>query len=216
MKTFFVLFKKQRLEHRQVEAFRKELNVYTANRYDLLHNHSPDSTFIYRYPRVQFRSYKGYAALYGIAEGAELIWNLLGSGELGKNFSSGYEIIQNEDFPAGVGDTLHTYSVKSVYPFNAQNYFVYRHLGSLAEKASFMELKMGTHLVKFCNEFGIAFNKGDIQVNLIDMHKHPGPEIKDEKMLVFDLVMKTNLVLPDFMGLGRFKSHGAGVIKKMS
>ncbi len=215
MKTLFILFKNLRLEHSQTEAFRKDLNARTGNRYDLLHNHQADGKNIYRYPQVQFRSYQGYAALYAIDEGAKLVWDLLGSGQLGNQYSSGYEILQNEIFPLSITNSLSTYSIKNIVPFNTENYRIYRALGSLKEKAAFMETKIGTHLVRFCREFGLEFNKGDLEVELVDMDKHPGNDVKEEKMMVFDLVIRTNLNLPDFFGIGRMKSHGAGTVKRL-
>ena len=215
MRTLLILFKNLRLEKEQTEAFRKNINFRTDNRYDLLHNHAPDGSVIYRYPLVQFRSFKGFAALFGINEGYDLVWNLLGKGELGEPFTTNFEVVQKSETDAGVGKTFHTYSVKDIIPFNAENYRTYRSLNSLTERTQFMEDKMANHLVRFCREMAVGFEKGSIEVRLKAINKQPEPEMKMERMLSFDVLLETNLNLPDFIALGRFKSLGMGTVKKL-
>lgn len=215
MKTLLVIFKNLRLEKEQAEALRKDINHRTENRYDLLHNHLPEGGLVYRYPRVQYRSFKGYAALFGINEGAELLWQLLDSGELGEPFNANFEIISKSDMAVEVQQQFSTYSVKDLVPFNAENYRAYRALESFIERSRWVEEKLAVHLVQFCKEMGVKFEKGEIKVRLKALKKTPEPELKAERMLSFDLVFDTNVSLPDYLSLGRMKSLGMGTLKKL-
>ena len=215
MKTLLVIFKDLRLEREQTEALRKDMNARTQNRYDLLHNHEADGKVVYRYPRIQFRSFQGYAALFGINEGTELIRGLLESRELGEPYTGNYQVVSHTDESVEVGEKFFTYSVREVVPFNAENYRTYRKLESLTERSAFMENKMAIHLVQFCREFGVPFEKGDIRLRLKSMQKVPEPELKGERVLAFDLVMETNLSFPDYLSFGRMKSLGWGTVKRI-
>jgi len=215
MKTLLVLFKNIRLDKEQTEALRKDINIRTDNRYDLLHNHKADGSVIYRYPLVHFRAFKGYAALLGINEGHDLLWNLLGRGELGEPFSSNYEIIRKDETVVAVGSDFYTYSLKDIIPFNGENYRIYRKLESLTERTAFLEDKLAGQLVQFCKEFGVKFEKGEIRLRLKSLRKVPEPELKREKVLAFDAIIQTNVSLPDYLSLGRMKSLGWGTLKRI-
>lgn len=215
MKTILVLFKNVKLDSYQIEAFRKDINIRTENRYDLLHNHLTEGGFFYRYPKIQFRAFKGYAALFGLDEGRDLVLDLLAGSELGEVYTSHYEIVSNSDCPVQVEQKMNRYSVRDLVPFNADSYRQYRTLDSLADRASLLERRIATHIVQFCKEMEVPFEKGDITVKLKALKKQPEPEMKNERMLSFDIIIETNVNLPDFMGLGRFKSLGKGVIMKM-
>jgi hypothetical protein len=215
MKSILVLFKNLKLHLDETEDFRRDINIKTNNAYDLLYNHKPDGSVIYRYPKVQFRSYKGYAALFGLGEGQELIWQLLGSGELGQPYSSNYEIVQNIEEPVQVVTELSSYSIRNILPFNTESFKEYKKLDSLPERAAFLEIKLANHLITFCKEMEVPFTKGDIVVKLKDFTVQPHAHIKKEEMERFDAIIQTNLSLPDFLGLGRSKALGFGVMKKI-
>lgn len=211
MKSLLVIFPNIALRHSQIDTLKKALNDALDRQEDLLHNHTPDGGFNYRYPPVQYRSYEGKAALFGIGQGYDFIQKLLASSFLPEPFSSNYQIIKTSK-PISMDEAYHSYHLSHFIPFDAQNYQKYKAIASRGERSDFMQQNIANHILNFCKNYDFTIPNKSLNVVLRKITEMKETKIKNATVLCFNTVFKANIALPTHLGLGRYKSMGYGVV----
>lgn len=191
-----------------IQALHGQANV-------LYHNHTGD-TYRYAYPLIQYKRIRGRAAVLCLKEGTEAIGEFLSEG----NFSCmiGDRPIQMEierivprKYVVQVWDSLFHYRARRWLPLNAENYRKYRELEGCAEKITFLENILVANLLSFAKGIGIHV-EAQIQCKLLSVNA-PYPVVnKHVKLMAFDVEFKTNMSLPDYIGIGKNASIGYGIV----
>lgn len=110
-----------------------------------------------------------------------------------------------------VNDISNTYKLSRWLPLNQDNYELFSSLESLQEKCALLERLLIGNILSFAKGVGIFFDS-EVEVNLVDIEKMEHYKFKNVKMLGFNVVFRTNVSLPQYVGLGKGVSLGFGII----
>jgi len=178
-------------------------------------NKSNDTAFIYRYPAVQFKQIKNTLMVIGISQGAALLEQLSHArNEIlsGKNTCTILErdaVIRNEEF--GISNTTRTYEFLTPWlALNQQNAKKFYDLKGKPERDAFIRRILIGNLATLAKSLDYKTPVPitcEAKIRLrIDWMGH-------ENVMVFLGKFKTNLMIPDYFGMGQSVSQGFGTIK---
>ncbi|HEY5122460.1 MAG TPA: CRISPR-associated endonuclease Cas6 [Ignavibacteria bacterium] len=188
---------------------------------ELLHNHFKDGSLVFKYPLVQYKVIENIPVLIGLNEGAELLTSLfLNIKELKieeKLYPINYKNIGNKKCDIGAVDYLIKYEFKTLWMgLNQDNYIKY------------LKLKLNYDF-DLINDLFVNILKGNILSFFKSVHYHEEKKImllsnlkekktkfKGNDMLAFEGGFTANVLLPEFIGLGKSVSRGFGAIIKIN
>lgn len=218
IRTLLVTFN-NKLSRNQITAFRGAI-IEKAGRENLLfHNHLNDNTFLYKYPLVQYKMIKGRPAIFCVDAGVDEIHKLFGQKNWVINLKGEDAKLEIEDLNLSsnvleVNGIMKTYGIHRWQALNESNYRKYQALDSMAEKLQMLERIMVGNILSFAK--GIDWHiKEKIEVRILDMPLAKTGRVKDIKVNAFDLTFRSNVSLPDWMGLGKGSSTGFGIIHEI-
>ena len=184
----------------------------------LLHNHMEDGSLRYQYPLVQYKVIENVPQLVGLGEGAGLLASLfLKITELRleeQTYPLHSKNIQSSLWVPQVGDDLYTYRFSTLWmALNQENYRAYRQMGEEAQQQKLKQILIG-NMLSFLKGMGIRLEAG--QRLLVQIQLSPTQTtFKDQKMMCFGGNFTANILLPDYIGLGKSVSRGFGSIKRV-
>lgn len=215
IKSILVTFPAISIEHHRLVKFRNEVKNIVGRDADEFHNHTPDGKRIIRYPKIQYRVIEDSetgsktAAFWGVESGVESIKSLLDTLEdvaaSRKNFSTEVEI-SNKPI---------RYRLNYALLFNGIKWADYCESHSIRDRVSMVETAIVGNILNFCQEVGYKILDKSLKVEVLDFaelgFKHCPTEKKEDLFLMaFDVIYEANIVLPPYIGLGRFKALGYG------
>lgn len=181
----------------------------------LFHNHVGDG-FRYSYPLIQYKCLGRQAAIVCLEEGTEAIGELFSSGDFcfrigDRTVEMKIESIRPRQVLVQLWNTLFTYRLTSWLPFNEENYRAYQDLESLVDRYTFLEKKLTGNILSFAKGIGIHF-EDHVVCKILEADEPYLVRYKGVRMMAFNIRFKTNLSLPDGIGLGKGVSLGNGVL----
>lgn len=185
----------------------------------LFHNHDRDR-FRWSYPLVQYKTINENAAIVCLNEAALGIGKLLSALDkpitIGRNrvFLEIDSIIPQGFTFAQQSEEL-TYSIKHWLPLNSINYRQFSTLERVGDKAIFLEKILTGNILSMAKGLDVHI-PFELSCRISNLSHQRIVESKDVKMSAFDVGFKTNVLLPDYVGLGKHASTGFGIIKKQS
>ena len=108
--------------------------------------------------------------------------------------------------------TFH-YRLHKWQAFNPENYHAYQHMDSMTDRFAFLDEKLTNQIDSFGKGIGWQSER-PIEAKITNVQKQEWLDYKHTKSLVFTLDFKTNVSLPDFIGLGKGASRGLGVVRR--
>lgn len=204
----------------EVPAFRGAVIEKVGRENTLLfHNHLDDTKYNYNYPLVQYKTLYNNPSIVCLGEGVEEIhkffekpsWDLtIGR----KSHEMKIHRLDMNQFTMQLWEKKFEYSIFNWLPINQKNHQDYNQLDALAEKISFLENKLIGHLLAFAK--GIDwFVEDEIKVSITQFNEPHSIKLKGVRMMAFDLKFKTNVFIPNYLGLGKSVSLGFGVVRQM-
>lgn len=214
LKTTYLVLKTKK----PVEEDASKLRGYIGRRfseYPILHHHLGSVSYIYSYPRVQYKVFGGTPSILGIEEGGEVLKEISGNLSellLGPNaYELNQKVIFEQESEFGLStDYMH---YKFLTPWNAlnqENYTRYKRLRYWSEKKEFLNSIITGNVLSMCKGLAIEI-RGEIYVHCkVDecIVRYKGIPVTGF-LGEFDI----NFIIPDFFGLGKGVSEGFGVIK---
>lgn len=214
--VFIIKFKNE-IGFHEIPLFRGAiLNLMKDDLELLFHNHTSDTSFRYSYPLIQYKRIHKKAAIFCIAEGVEAIGKLLtvpnfniilGNRELCLDIES----VSPQRNIVQTWDTEFNYFLSNWIPLNSQNYQEYMALDSLAERLLLLEKILVGNLLSFAKGVCITIEK-QIICKLLTFEEPRLITVKGVKVMSFNCQFKSNMSLPDYMGIGKHASLGYGTI----
>jgi hypothetical protein len=195
------------------------LNLLGSDAELLFHNHTSDTTFRYSYPLIQYKRIRKKAVIFCIGEGVETIGKLLNAQDyeisLGnrslrldiENISPKRNIVQTWD------STFHYY-LTNWLALNSTNYQEYMAMDDLSDRIDLLERILVGNLLSFAKGVGIEIEQ-QIICKLISFEEPRLVKVKGVKVMSFNCEFKTNMSLPDYMGIGKHASIGYGTVVKI-
>ncbi len=185
----------------------------------LFHNHKEDG-FRYSYPLIQYKRKDGKAMIICIGEGTEAIGCFFQNANL--EVSIGTRMIKLEisdlkayQFITQIWNDLFTYRINRWMPLNKENYEIFRSNDSIADRYAMLENILTGNILSFAKGIGVFFDK-EVICKITDINEPHLVQYKDTKMMIFNATFKSNVSLPDYIGLGKGVSIGYGEIRKQN
>ena len=204
----------------EVHLLRGALLNLLGNDADVLfHNHVEDG-FRYAYPLIQYKRIKQKAAIVCVNEGVEVVGNLLAKGL--KEICLGDKIVELElqhisprKTTIQVWDSTFKYRINRWLPLNKDNYEKYKTLETVSEKTEMLEKIIVANLLSFLKGVNIRVDK-QISCTLLNLSEPYLIRNKGIDLMAFDVEFRTNLSLPEYVGIGKSASIGFGVVTRIS
>ena len=213
MKLVEVIFKgREKFSKSSAKALRGYFGNYFKNIVEF-HNHLDQITFNYKSPNIQYRVIDGNLSILGINEGGDILLKAIEKIELNKIILDGIDNIIKEKeikitFPElEIQDKKYDYKFESFWiALNEENYKKYK------EGEFSLDNQLRNNILEFFKLCGVQAQKRIIAVGEFEENKIIE---KDTAILGFTGTFKTNVNLPDLIALGKRKSVGFGVIKRI-
>lgn len=185
--------------------------------YEILHNHREDGSFLYLYPRVQYRVLNGEGYIIGIEEGVGVVKEiepLIKHIKLkGKRYSIRQKQIILESVCFGLNNTFVTYHfIKPWLALNKQNYHEYTRTGNKRKRDLILKNILKGNLLSLAKSIGYVVDK-QIEIKVL-IFKERECILKGTPMLGFLGIFSVNFDLPDYWGIGKSVSRGFGMVVK--
>lgn len=183
----------------------------------LFHNHIGNG-YRYAYPLIQYKRIQKKAAVLCIGDGVESIGQFFEkhnfSIALGKrNIELKIESVIAKRTIIQVWDTTLKYNLRNWLALNSENYEKYKQLEGVSERIIFLEKILIGNILSFAKGVNVDITQ-QISCKILSVSEPRITTIKSVKMMTFDVEFKTNISLPDYMGIGKHASIGYGSIVK--
>ena len=185
----------------------------------LFHNHTDDDGLRYAYPLIQYKRINQKAAIVCLGEGTEAIGEFFAGGNFeillgNREVNLVIDNIDASQCLVQCWDDSFSYHLRRWLPLNKQNYEKYCLMDGIVEKTTFLESLLIGNILSFAKGIGVHFEK-QVECKLTEVSEPMSLYYKGVKFMGFDAVLKTNVSVPDYIGLGKGVSLGMGMVKLM-
>lgn len=219
IQTLVIQFQNE-ISMREIPLFRGCVIHAMENANLLFHNHLDDDGLRYRYPLIQYKRINGRAALVCIGEGTEVIGEFFNCGDF--SFQLGQRVVEMEIERVEAKHTLlqvwntdFSYAARKWLPLSSENYRTYLSLEGMADRCAFLQKILIGNILSFCKGLDVTVEK-EIKCVITDILDSNSYIHKGVRMMGFDVAFKSNVSLPDFIGLGKGVSMGFGMVVKIN
>lgn len=174
--------------------------------------------FIHRYPVIQCKEVRGNLMAIGISQGADCLLDLtrdhcmLGDAENACRITGSDPVIRNEPF--GIADFPVTCEFLTPWlALNQQHAKMFYDLKGKPERDDFMQTLLTSQLRTLCKSLDYAPVS---PVTCEAKVRFRRDRIGRENVMVFLGRFRTNLAIPDYLGIGWSVSQGYGTIKRIT
>ena len=184
---------------------------------DLFHNHV-EGGLRYSYPKIQYKMFRGNAAMFAISEGVGALEALLTNHFITLNISGRSECLvvaeaYKEDCDLRLQDQMYRHHIRQWLPFNKENNQRYRQTESFIERLQLLQRVLTGNILSLLKGLGV-FVEGEVRCEILDMTENRPVAFKKVKMRSFDLEFQVNMRLPQMAGLGHGVSLGFGTLTR--
>jgi hypothetical protein len=203
------------IKQNEISKFRGAvINMLTSNNL-LFHNHTNDG-FRYSYPLIQYKRINGKAAIVCIEEGTESIGAFFSSAKnnlkLGdKEMTIELESVKANKILVQVWESKFTYQLRKYLPLNQENYAKFLQIEDLKGRCEFLEKIIVGNILSFAKGINVHFDK-EVKIDILNFEEKGAIKYKNINFAAFDVMFKSNVSLPNYIGLGKGVSHGFGTV----
>lgn len=206
------------LEREQLPAFRGALLEQIPRTFSHFHNHEQSGKTIYRYPRIQYKLRAGKPQILclgqGIAEAEESllqqdVWELTMRGKPLR--AEIMEVCRRKYYLDSVEEADQYYRIVNWQALNQQNFETFMETERLMDQVSMLENIMINNVISFAKSVHWDVPRG-IRIEFLDWLKPRSLDYKGIQMKGFNLTFRSNLLLPEWIGLGKGVSRGMGML----
>lgn len=204
----------------ELPLFRGAVLQATEHSDVLFHNHQEEGGLRYSYPLIQYKRINQKAAIVCLEEGADVIGQFFSScnfdvclGE--RQVKLEVESVNAQQHLVQVWDDEFAYHIRRWLPLNQENYTTYCQKESLAERCAFLERLLTANILSFAKGVGVHFDE-QVVAKITQLDEPKLQYYKGVKLMSFDAEFKSNVSLPDYIGLGKGVSLGMGTITNMN
>lgn len=208
-----------RLRSYEIPAFRGAVISRVPKELVLFHNHL-DETFRFSYPLIQYKIINNKAAIVCIGDGTREVESFFTGGDIHLSIGDRKEVFGVENAWARewilqTWSGQFTYSLHKWLPFNSTNYQKHSYLEGIVEQTQMLESILIGNLLSMSKGLDCFFDN-QVSCKITSIYNSRLYTHKDIKFQGYDLVFKTNIYLPDYIGIGKGASMGFGIIKHIN
>ena len=208
------------IESKALPYFRGAVIASLEKKDILFHNHDEDK-LRYAYPLIQYKRIHKKAAVMGIGKGIEVISQLLTARDF--NYQIGNEQVEMRIEAVNAYDNeinlseeaSNRYRLQNWLPLNTSNYAQYQNSESLVERIQILERVLIGNILSLLKGIEIHLEE-QLIVHITDITGQRPYIYKKVKLMAFDIEFKTNIQLPQYIGIGKNASIGCGVLTKIT
>lgn len=185
----------------------------------MFHNHVPEKKYRQGYPLIQYKRVKNQPTIIFLEDAVDVAHHFFANAPTNLLINNHListkiaELVLKQPI-LQVWDNYFTYKIYDYGAIREKNKIEFDKLDNLKDKITFLERMLVSHIVAFALNIGWAINEQKkVEVSIVDILKQRQIPYKDINWDAFDLVFKTNVSLPNFIGLGNHVSIGWGTIK---
>lgn len=202
----------------EISLFRGGIIDSLENKDILFHNHKEDG-FRYSYPLIQYKRLNGKAAIVCVGEGTEAIGEWFSSRKSEITLGQRTEMMEIESMKAFMtdvqcSDSVIYYHLSNWLPLNSNNYSLYKGTDSLLERMEILEKVLIGNIMSFLKGIDY-FLEEKLVAKITKISRESVIEYKGVKMMNFYVDFKSNLWLPNHIGIGKGASAGFGTITRL-
>lgn len=203
----------------EIPAFRGAIVKKVGLENILYHNHLNGNGFLYKYPLIQYKIIKRHPAIICVDYGVDEIHKFFENQDWSIKISDRWldmkiEHLNMNQFTMNVWDKMFRYNIKNWIALNAENYQKYQELEGIVEQTQFLEKKLVGNILSFAK--GIEWTvENEIKLNITKILDTRLVNLKGQKLSGFNLDFKTNIFLPNYIGLGKSVSLGYGNVTEL-
>lgn len=182
----------------------------------LFHNHTEGDGYRYSYPLIQYKRLGGKAAIVCVEEGVDSIGQFLMAQQpdvvLGeRSVKLEMESVRPQNVLMQTWQSSFDYRLQHWLALNSENYRRYQELDSLTERIVLLESILKGNLLSMCKGLGIYLSE-ELKVSITRLNEPRLVKVKGVRIMSFDVDFRSNLSLPDGIGIGKNASLGYGTI----
>lgn len=213
-----ISFPEIRLPQRAAAQLRGYFGNVFQEHSPLLHNHYDDGRLRYGYPLVQYKVVGGMPMLLGLMDGARLLTELFFKMKTLRIGERNYPVLERDiafcHATVGIDEGLHDYRFRTLWmPLNQQNYPEYQQKDNDERRAMLGRILTG-NMLSFFKGIGLFLPEGVRILTTVRPQEERLTGFKDQLMTGIGGGFTTNVLLPDFIGLGKSVSRGYGAVEK--
>lgn len=206
------------IRNSEVPAFRSAVIEKVGRDNVAFHNHLSDSTFLYKYPLIQYKCIKKQPSLICIDLGVEEIhkyfekrnWNITLNGrELDMKIAK----LELNQFTLQVWNRQFDYTISNWIALNQENLGKYNAFAALSDRIHLLEKTLTGNILAFAKGVEWTVDK-QIDLKILDFKEPRTVKLKSNDMIGFNVSFSTNVFLPNYVGLGKAVSKGYGIVKQ--
>lgn len=202
----------------EIPAFRGGVIAKAGQEHILFHNHLNDQEFVYAYPLIQYKRVGKNPAIlcvdYGVDEVHHLFENedlTIRIGDRPAQLTVKHLLMQK--YTLQVWDKHFSYRLYNWLALNQENYEKYRQLEDELAQCVFLENILKANILSFAKGVDWTVEK-PISLRIDEVMRPKVVPYKRQKLVAFDVYFRSNVFLPDFIGLGKGVSLGFGTISQ--
>lgn len=203
------------LKSSELARFRGAVNAVISSHNILFHNHN-GQYFRYAYPLIQYKCLAGKAAIVAIGEGVVAMEELFAGTDfsirLGKRtIALQIESIKAEEVKVSQSIVPIVYQLFDWLPFNEANYEHFVSISRMAERVELLERILTGNILSLFKGLDV-FIGFPLHIEIVHYVQKTPVVYKGVKLMRFDVSFMANVLLPNYVGLGRHSSVGAGLL----
>lgn len=214
---YIVIVFQNELKTREIPLFRGAVLSKVPVELTLFHNHK-DKSFRFSYPLIQYKTISGKAAILCLGEGTSEIEQFFSNSDFKLQIGKREEVFTIDKIWAGqwliqTWDGTFYYTTRHWLPFNKTNYSKYQGCEGLSEKTKALERILAGNILSMGKGLGHFF-ESQVQCTITQLYNARTYSFKDVLLQGYDIDWKTNLYIPNHIGLGKGSSIGFGVTRE--
>ena len=200
----------------EIPLFRGAVNAVMERGHSILyHNHQNDG-YRYSYPLIQYKRINRKAAIVCIGKGVDAIveflsvpTSILKIGQRTEEFT--IESVQAEEQLTGIDNRMYSYNIANWLPFNSRNHTEFKSLCGLVAQIQMLEGILIGNILAFLKGIDV-YVEDRIELFITHISEPKVVNHKGLSLISYDVDFKSNILLPNYIGLGKDSSIGHGVV----
>ncbi len=204
------------IEPWELPAFRGAVIAKAGNEHILFHNHLNDREFLYGYPVIQYKRIGKCPMLLCLDYGTEEIHHFFNSGNLDikigeKEVNLMIRKINLDQINLQVWEKTFRFKLRNWIALNQENYQKFAQIKDELGKIEFLENILKANIISFAKGVKWDIDK-QISLRIDGITSEKQVPYKKTRLSGFDIEFRSNVFLPDFVGLGKGVSLGFGTV----
>ena len=204
------------IEAWELPAFRGAVAAKAGLEHLNFHNHLNDRELLYGYPVIQYKRIGRNPGLVCVDYGVDEIHHLFNNRDMDivlgeRPIKLTVKSLQMNQYNLQVWEKTFRVEIRNWLGLNQENYLKYQQIHDELAKTEMLESILKANILSFAKGMKWDVDK-PISLRIDEITRSKIVPYKQNKLLAFDLKFRTNVFLPDFLGLGKGVSLGFGTI----